>query len=129
MGYLQILNFFKSKWKIIAIIIGCIFVYLYFQNQQSTFADKFQKMQETHQATLKVIEVARVEEEKKHRDNERLLQNSLLQIESHYKEQIKTLATKRKAETEQIANKYQDDPVALSQKFSELTGFKIVLPE
>ena len=126
MIFTTILGFLKTHWKTVLIVVGMAVGYVYFHSQQVSFADQMKKIQQADAEAIKKIEDARAQEEQQHRDNEKILQDSIVQIQTRYEQQIKALSTKKRTETNQIIQQYQNDPAALAQKFADATGFKVV---
>ena len=57
------------------------------------------------------------------------VEKDLAIVEQQYEQQKKELDEKKKNEIKSILEKHQNDPVALAKRLSEVTGFKVIMPE
>ncbi|NBW58512.1 hypothetical protein EBR43_12220, partial [bacterium] len=71
----------------------------------------------------------RKEERKEHDNADKKLKEGLEIVEKQYQEQKKELDEKKKQEVKNVLEKYKDDPTGLAKKLSEVTGFKIIMPD
>jgi len=120
--------FIKKYWGIIALVVGAIIGILFFRQRQTSFGEQLKQIQDNHSAEIAAIKKAKNEEIAKHKANEAQLQKLLKSIEKQYVAQQQQLDAKKRAEVVQIVKKYGDDPVALANRLSESTGFKVILP-
>lgn len=118
----------KKWWGLIVLVAATILGYFFFRRQEDSFADKFKKLQDSHDQEIKAIDDARIEEEKAHEANLKKMQDTLDAVQKQYDQQEKDLDAKKKAEIADLVKQYHDDPDTLAQKLSEATGFQVILP-
>ena len=53
----------------------------------------------------------------------------LAHVQKQYEQNKKSLDDKKKEEIKTILRDHQDDPEGLAKKLSEITGFKVIMPE
>lgn len=121
-------SYLKKYWGIAALIIGTVFAVLFLRNRTETFADQLKKIQDAHDAEIKQIQAARDEEQRQRLADEKRLQDALSAVQQQYDAANKDLDAKKKAEIAVLVKQYGNDPTALAQKLSEVTGFVIVMP-
>lgn len=119
----------KKYWGIVALIMTAIIGLIMFRKRSSTFVEDMQKLQATHDAELKKIDDARLEERRMHEENLKKRDEMLLQVQKQYEEAKKDLDSKKKAEIEKLLKKYNDNPIELAKQISQLSGFTVILPE
>lgn len=119
----------KKNWQLVfAVIAGAVALVLFRQSQDKTL-EHIKKIQAAHDTEVKKINAARDEERAAHEANLRQLQKVLGDVQRQYDAAKVELDKKKRAEIADIVKKYGDDPGALAGKLSEVSGFKIVLPE
>jgi len=125
----KIKNFFKNSWGYIVAGIGLIFGLTLFRKKVDHYENIVQKLQESHQKELDEIKKARDEERKKYEENEKKFQERMAAIEKEYDTAKKELDEKKRKEIEGIVKSYGNQPDKLAQRLTDVTGFKIILPE
>lgn len=119
----------KKNWRYVLAFFGAVVTFLLLRREKISLLDQLKDIQEAHDKELKAIEAAREEEKKKNKQAFELLQKRLVEIQSLYDEAKLQLEKKKKKQIEDMMKKYADDPVELSKKLSDVTGFKVILPE
>lgn len=121
--------FIGTNWKIIALCGLVVVGYLLFRKREQGFAEKLKEIQDIHRQELKEIDKVRAEEKALHEANERRLRQALETVQLEYEKAKQELSNAKKKEVTKIVKDIGNDPMALAQKLSEATGFKIVLSE
>lgn len=121
--------FIGTNWKIIALCGLVIVGYLLFRKREQGFAEKLKEIQDIHRQELKEIDKVRAEEKALYEANERRLRQALETVQLEYEKAKQELSNAKKKEVTKIVKDIGNDPMALAQKLSEATGFKIVLSE
>ena len=121
--------YIKKYWQVISMICGGVAAFLLLRKEDKSFQDELKKLQNSHDEELKKIQLAHDEERRQHEENVKKLQETLANVQSQYDAAKKELDDEKKKEIEELVKNYGEDPEALSQKLSEVTGFQIVLPE
>lgn len=124
----KVWEYIKRHWSVLLIVALVVVGYFYFRHQSSTFADQMKQVQTIHSEELNKISAAREEEQQKHAANIKQLQDSLDAAQHRYDEALKDLDAAKKAQAAAIIKQYGNDPVALAQKLSEVTGFRVINP-
>ena len=121
--------YLQKYWQIIFVIFATVIGYFVYRKGQVDFATQLQEIQRQHDDELQRIESARQEERKAHEANVKQLEVTMAIVQKQYDTAKHILEDQKKVEIKKIVTLYSDDPVALSQKLSEVTGFKIILPK
>jgi hypothetical protein len=121
--------FIKRYWKLFALVIGTVVLYVLFKRQNIDFAAKLKEINDLHDAEIAKINKIREEERRQHEENERKLKADLLRIRKQYDEQKQQLDEKTQAEIDNLFKKYQKKPDVLAKKLSEAYGFTVILPQ
>jgi len=122
--------FFKKSWVYITVGIGIVIAAVaIFKKKVDEYENTIERMQASHQKELNEIEAARKEERKKHEENERAYKERMATIQKEYDDAKKIFDEKKKSGVIDIVKKYNGKPDQLAERFSKVTGFKIVLPE
>lgn len=126
---LKVWEYVKRHWSVLLIVAALLATgFFLFRRQSSTFADQLKQVQTIHAEEVNKIEAARAEEQQKHAANVKQLQDSLDAAQHRYDEALKDLDAAKKAQAAAIIKQYGNDPVALAQKLSEVTGFRVINP-
>jgi len=75
------------------------------------------------------VQAASEDARHEHEENQNIHEEIVKNVEKQYQENKKDLDEKKKKEIEKIAQDYSKNPEELAKKLSELTGFKVILPE
>jgi uncharacterized protein HemX len=121
--------YIQKYWQIIFAVVAAVVGYFLYRKGQVDFATQLQEIQHQHDDELQRIESARQEERKTHEADVKQLEATMVAVQKQYDTAKRILEDQKKAEIKEIVTQYSDDPVVLSQKLSEVTGFKIILPE
>lgn len=121
-------DFVKKHWQPIVIVILLIVCFIAFHHQSTSHADELKQVQNIHSQELDKIAVARAQEEQQHALNVKQLQDNLDEAQRQYDTAKRDLDSSKKAQAAAIVKQYGNDPVALAQKLSEVTGFRVVTP-
>ena len=121
--------YLQKYWQIIFAVVVTVIGYFVYRKGQVDFATQLQEIQLQHDDELQRIELARQEERKAHEANIKQLEMTMAFVQKRYDTAKHILDDQKKTEIKKIITLYSNDPVALSQKLSEVTGFKIILPE
>lgn len=121
--------FMKKNWSYLLLSLGSLLAFLFVKKQRSDFEDEKDKLRSDFEKEREREDAARKKERAAYDAALAKLERDLAEIQRQYDEQKRELDEKKKAEIKDILEKYQDDPDALAQKLSSVTGFKVVLPE
>ena len=125
----KIVNFLKRFWIYFAIGLGVILGASIFLKKDNDYNDFIEKLQESYKKQLQEINDIRDQERAKYKENEQKYKETISLIEAEYEIMKQEFNDKKKKEVEKIVKKYDNKPNELAQKLSEITGFKIILPE
>jgi len=123
----KVLKLAKKYWQYIVLFFVGIFTLIFFRRKdhvsdQNTTRDSRDKQ-------LDKIDDIRNEERGKEDQANQKLNSGLVEVEKQYEQQKKELTEKKKEEIKKVFEKYKDDPVGLAKRLSDVTGFKIIMPE
>jgi hypothetical protein len=121
--------YIQKYWQIIFAVIAAVVGFFLYRKSQVDFATQLQEIQHQHDDELQRIESARQEERKTHEADVKQLEATMVEVQKQYDTAKHILEDQKKAEIKEIVTLYSEDPILLSQKLSEVTGFKIILPE
>jgi uncharacterized transporter YbjL len=123
-------EFFKKHWQPFAlglVVVLVVFCFKFFLNKKSQDTSaQIKQMQDAHDTEIKKILNIRDEERHQHEENIKNLQSQLSSIQVVHDKEEKELDVKKTAEIKKIVRDYGDDPSALAQQLSSVTGFKII---
>jgi len=126
---LKVWEYVKRHWSVLLIAaVVLVAGFFLFRHQSGTFADQLKQVQTIHAEEVNKIEAARVAEQQQHAANVKQLQDNLDASQRRYDESLKDLDAAKKAQAAAIIKQYGNDPVALAQKLSEVTGFRVINP-
>lgn len=124
----KILKTAKKYWQYIAIFFIGTFGFILFRKKDAPDDDK-KASRDAKDNQLDQIDNIRKDE----RDNEdavdKKLEEGLKIVEQQYEQQKKEFSEKKKEEIKNVLQVHKNDPVGLAKKLSEVTGFKIIMPE
>jgi len=121
--------YIQKYWQIIFAVVAAVVGFFLYRKSQVDFATQLQEIQHQHDDELQRIESARQEERKTHEADVKQLEATMVEVQKQYDTAKHILEDQKKAEIKEIVTLYSEDPILLSQKLSEVTGFKIILPE
>jgi flagellar motility protein MotE (MotC chaperone) len=122
-------KFTKKYWQTILLVVACTCAYNMIQKSREGVAETLHKMQEAHEEELAKVNSIREEERRQHEANLAQLQASLEAEKKVYEEKKQVFEEKRNTEIVNLVKQYGDDPSALAQKLSDVTGFQIIIAE
>lgn len=123
----KISTFVKKYWGLFLLFFGGIFGYLLLKKNPVDNDSK--TVRDQHDKQLDKIDSIRKDERDKEDVAEQKLQSDIQNIERQYEENKKELDEKKKQEIKTILQTYKDDPTGLAKKLSDVTGFRIIMPE
>lgn len=123
----KLVSFLKKNWQYIAIFFAGIATTLWYKRRPPE--DDVPVVRDAHDKQLDAINDIRKDERTKTDEASEKLEKDLAVVERQYEEHKKDLDEKKKEEIKNILEKHQDDPVALAKRLSEVTGFKVIMPE
>lgn len=126
---LSIKDFLKKFWGYLVAGVGIVVGLFLFKRKTTTYELQIDDLRNSHKKQIEDINNARDAERKQYEENERRYQEALKAIQKKYDDAKKDLDDKKKSDIKEIVDKYGKRPDVLAQKLSEVTGFKIVLPE
>lgn len=125
----KLLPFLKKNWRYFAIAIFTILVLLFLQKDRISLTQQLQSTRTAYEERINQIENARKEERRQNDEALSQLKKKLVDVQKQYDDAKVELEKKKKEEIKDLVEKYADDPEELAKKLSEVTGFKIILPE
>lgn len=124
----KIVNFVSKHWRYILVFIGGVATVLFFKRKSPVINDT-KDIRDSHDKQLNKVNDIRNEERKGHDELTQKLNSDLAVVERQYEEQKKNLDEKKKEEIKTILQQHQDDPVALANELSKVTGFPVIMPK
>lgn len=121
-------TFVKKYWQLVLLVVGGIAGVFLFRERENSFTEDYNKIQDSHAKEIDAINKANDVERAQLEANQQKLQAALDAVQKQYDVNSKELDDKKKAEITQIVKDHGNDPVALSQKLSEATGFQVIMP-
>jgi len=122
----SIWEFVKKHWQAILLVLVITVGYAWIRNQQSHWAETVRKLNESHQIEIDKINQARLQEEKEHAQELKVLQESLAKIEQDYQAAQKALDERTKQHQTEIVKKYGNDMKGLAELAADRFGFVVV---
>ena len=126
---LKVGEFLKKFWGYIVTGVGIILGLFLFKKKSDDYQVNIDDLKNTHTKEINKINEARIAERKQYEENEKRYQKALAEIQKKYDDAKQDLDKKKKDDIKEIIEKYGTRPDVLAEKLSEVTGFKIVLPE
>ncbi|MBM3194169.1 MAG: hypothetical protein FJZ60_00210 [Chlamydiae bacterium] len=126
------LDFIKKFWGFFAVGLGvstAAFFFFYFNKKNDDTYGMIKRMQNSHEEELKKIYEIREEEKKKIDDIQKKYDEKISNLEIEYKRHRLELEEKNKEAANKIVKSLGDKPKELADRFSQTTGFKVILPE
>ena len=121
--------FLKKFWGYFVAGFGIIVGIFLFKKKTDSYDSTIRDMRDSHRKELDDIEKERILERSRYEQNEKKYLEDLAIIQEKYEKAKIDLDEKKKKEIEDILKTYGNRPDELAKKLSEVTGFKIVLPE
>lgn len=125
----NVINFIKNNWIILVLVSLTITGFFIYQKKVEYYDNTIQILQSEHEKEINEIKNAREEERKRYEENEKKYQEKLELIEKEYEDAKTKLDEKKQEREKEIIKKYGSKPDKLAEKLSEITGFKIIMPE
>ncbi len=128
-GLITAWTYVKKYWAVFAAILGFILFRMWQDSQKSDLASTLDAINKQHAEELAALQAANAAEQQKYAADEAKMQAQMAAIQQQYEAAQQQLDAQKKAQIQQILATTQDDPTALAQKLSEVTGFQVVLPQ
>lgn len=128
----SMLDFIKRFWGFFAVGLGitaATFFFFHFSKKNDNTYDMIKRMQNSHDEELKKIYEIREEEKKKLDDIQKKYDKKIADLEAEYKLHILEFEEKKKESANKIVKNLGDKPKELADRFSQTTGFTVILPE
>ena len=119
----------KKNWQILLLALALIFSIFLFRRRDQNFAERLEKIQDDHKKEIQKINEIREKERRQHEENESRLKETLSLIQAEYDSSKKELDKKKKKQIQEIVKVHGNNPDELATQLSNVTGFKIILPE
>lgn len=129
-AFSSLFEFFKKHWQpfalglVVVLVVFCFNVFLNKKSQDTS--TQIKQMQDAHDTEIKKILDVQAEEHRQHEENVKKLESQLSTIHADHDKEEKELDVKKTAEIKKIVKDYGDDPSALAQQLSNVTGFRII---
>lgn len=121
-------SFVKHYWYIPVVLIAFVVVAIVMRRKPDGLGNILKNAVESHQKEVKVLNDTHAEEIAKRNRALDVYHATVEQIESRYAADKKKLDKKKEKEIKRIIEENQDDPEALTQRISEYTGFRVIMP-
>ncbi len=128
MSWNKVLKTAKKYWQYIALFFVGIFGFIIFRKKDVPHDDQ-KDSRDSKNDQLNQIDSIRKDERDQHDAVDRTLEEGLKAVEEQYEQQKQELTQKKKEEIKNVLETHRNDPVGLAKKLSEVTGFKIIMPE
>lgn len=123
----KITTFLKKHWQYVVLFFGGIIGLLTIWKKPESGGTKTLRDQRDKQ--LDDIDKVRAGERSQQDAADKKLENDLASIEQQYEQNKKELDDKKKDQIKTILKEHGDDPVGLAKKLSDVTGFRVIMPE
>lgn len=121
-------RFFQKHWSLLVMFVTGMIAFLFFR-KNIDLNSRIHSLNERHREEINKIEAARALERKQKEENEKKYKDTLELIKRKYIEEKQELDRKKEKEILEMVTKHGSDPQELALILSEVTGFKIILPE
>jgi hypothetical protein len=128
MTWNKVLKTAKKYWQYVALFFVGIFGFIIFRKKEVASDDQ-KSSRDSKNNQLDQIDVIRKDERDQQDAVDKTLEDGLKVVEQQYEQQKKELTQKKKEEIKNVLEMHKNDPVGLAKKLSEVTGFKIIMPE
>jgi flagellar biosynthesis/type III secretory pathway M-ring protein FliF/YscJ len=125
----SIKSFFKKYWGVLVGAVVLLFGAGVFYERKRVSSKEGQKSTLDEGKVIDQIEEISSEVQQGLEENEKKHDDIVKSVEDQYQQQSKNLDEDKKKEVKKLAQDYAENPEELAKKLSELTGFKVVLPE
>ena len=119
----------KSSWKVIFAVLLFIVLLAFMKRRETGLVEQMNQIRDAHKKELEQIDYIRKQERDEREKNELMYKKIIEEIQKKYDEAKRDLDVQMKKDVKNMVAKYKDDPVALAEKVSAATGFKIIYPE
>lgn len=123
-----IFAFVKKYWWAFLAIAGFIIYKLVFRQPGGDIAATLAEIQKKHEEELAAIRAAEEKRLKAYEENQKRMENRLIEIERQYAQAQQQLDDKKRQELTKILLQSGDSPDELAKQLSDVAGFKIILP-
>jgi len=125
----KIKSFFGRFWGFFIAGFGIFAGILFFKKKNDDSLEIIKQIQDSHTKEIQELNKIRDEERASYEENEKKYKDRMAVIEQQYEASKKIFDEKKKEEAKKIVKQYSDKPEELAKKLSEVTGFKVILPE
>ena len=115
----------KHNWKIVALLIYTILLYLLFSKNTRNAKKMLEEARKAHKAEVDALNNAHAEAIRKRNDSIKEYQDTLKIIENKLKAQSEVITKKQKERVKEIVSEAKEDPDKLAQLIKEEFGFEI----
>ena len=117
-------NWVKKYWQIVVGFVSAILLYVLTRKTPDP-AEILEKSNEAHDKELKAIEKSQAAEDKARKEAIKRQEKTVKEVERAFEEANKKLTEEKREEIKNVIEENADDPDVITEKLSELTGFKI----
>ncbi len=117
-------NWVKKYWQIVVGFVSAILLYV-FTRKTPDPTEILEKSNEAHDKELDAVKKAHAIEEKGRKEAIKRQEKAVKEVERAFDEANKKLTKEKREEIKRVIEENADDPDAITEKLSELTGFKI----
>ena len=119
----------KHNWKVIALLVYTILLYLLFSKNARKAKSVLEESRKAHKAEIDSLRKAHAAEIKKRDENLKRYQEVMKQIEQEYAERREALSAAKKKKIKEIVDSHGDDPEKLAELVRDSFGFEIYVGE
>jgi t-SNARE complex subunit (syntaxin) len=116
----------KNYWYIPVIVVLIIAALIIWRKVPDSLSEIIRKSNEMHRKEVDTLNEIHAEEIDKREKALEKYHKTIEQVEREYERDRKKLDRRKKAEIKKTIEKYQDDPVELTKRLSDITGFEVV---
>lgn len=117
-------NWVKKYWQIVVGFVSAILLYVLTRKTPDP-TEILEKSNEAHDKELKAVKKAHAADEKGRKEAIKRQEKAVKEVERAFEEANKMLSIEKREEIKKVIEENADDPDAITEKLSELTGFKI----
>ena len=114
----------KKYWQIVVGFVAATLLYI-FTRKVPDPTEVLEKSNEAHDKELEAIKKAQADEEEGVKEAIRIQEETIAEVEHAFEKANKKLSNEKIEEIKKVIQENDSDPDAITEKLSELTGFKI----
>ena len=119
----------KHNWKVVALLVYTILLYLLFSKNARKAKDVLEESRKAHQAEIESLKKSHAAEIQKRDENLKRYQEVMRQIEQEYAERREALSASKKKKIKEIVDNHGEDPQKLAELVKDSFGFEIHVGE